>query len=92
MTTKARSSSASSHGSKTGIMSRSINETDAVGDKTLYWGDIPDGFDATIFDNAEASIKYLVFTNTWPKFVKERRCLANPNENMETGNVIPATH
>lgn len=73
MTTPVRSSAASSHGSETGIMAESINETDAIGDKALYWGDIPDGFDATVFHDAEASIKYLVFTNTWPKFVKYRQ-------------------
>ncbi|KAH7019716.1 hypothetical protein EDB80DRAFT_206536 [Ilyonectria destructans] len=74
MTTPVRSSAASSHGSETGIMTESANETEAVGDKALYWGDIPDGFDATVFHEAEASIKYLVFTNTWPKFVKDRQC------------------
>ncbi|KAH8649593.1 hypothetical protein BGZ61DRAFT_524700 [Ilyonectria robusta] len=73
MTTPVRSSAASSHGSETGIMAESINETDAIGDKAMYWGDIPDGFDATVFHEAEASIKYLVFTNTWPKFVKYRQ-------------------
>ncbi len=28
---------------------------------------IPRGFDETVFDSAEASIKYLVLTNTWSK-------------------------
>ncbi|KAL6245573.1 hypothetical protein RBB50_007572 [Rhinocladiella similis] len=31
---------------------------------------IPDTFDATVFDKAELSIKELVLTNTWAKFVK----------------------
>jgi len=31
--------------------------------------DIPDSFDEHIFDEAEASVKYMVVTNTWPKFV-----------------------
>jgi hypothetical protein len=31
------------------------------------------GFDGTIFDTAESSIKYLVLTNTWQKFVKDQR-------------------
>lgn len=31
---------------------------------------IPDTFDEKVFDNAEQSIKELVLTNTWPKFVK----------------------
>lgn len=44
-------------------------------DNIRYWGDIPETFDEAVFDNAETSIKYLVLTNTWPKFVKERRSL-----------------
>ncbi|KAL6405943.1 hypothetical protein AUP68_10498 [Ilyonectria robusta] len=65
--TSVRRPSASSHGSETGIITGSINDTEVTRDKTLYWGDIPDGFDVTVFHDAEASIKYLVFTNTWPK-------------------------
>ncbi|KAF4583183.1 Regulator of G protein signaling superfamily [Ophiocordyceps camponoti-floridani] len=38
-----------------------------------YRGDIPDLFTDTVFDDSEMSIKYLVLTNTWPKFIKERR-------------------
>lgn len=34
-----------------------------------YWGDIPEEFDVDVFDEAEKEIKYLVLTNTWPKFV-----------------------
>ncbi|KAH8661152.1 hypothetical protein BGZ61DRAFT_432911 [Ilyonectria robusta] len=89
--TNIKSSSASSHGSETGIMTESINDTEHVGDKALYWGDIPDGFDATIFDDAEGSIKYLVLTNTWPKFVKDRRCSIDSNDTLEAGNGTLAT-
>jgi hypothetical protein len=49
-----------------------------------YWGDIPADFDSSIFDAAEASIKYLVLTNTWPKFIKDRR---NSIGSFETLNV-----
>lgn len=49
------------------------SETSA--DKLCYTGEIPEGFTDTVFDDAETSIKYLVLTNTWPKFVKERRSL-----------------
>ncbi len=35
--------------------------------------DIPVKFDEHIFDEAERSIKYMVFTNTWPKFVDSYR-------------------
>ncbi|KAJ3455315.1 hypothetical protein MRS44_013915 [Fusarium solani] len=94
MITKPKTSSASPHGSQTGIVTRSINETDGMEDKTVCWDDIPDGFDASIFDNAEASIKYFVWTNTWPKFVKQRRFLINSNDNIETGNAValPVEH
>lgn len=38
-----------------------------------YWGEIPEIFTDSVFDDSEMSIKYLVLTNTWPKFIKERR-------------------
>lgn len=72
MTPQVRSCPASSHGSEAGIIT-ATNEAEAIGGTASYWGDIPDGFDATVFRDAEASIKYLVFTNTWPKFVKDRQ-------------------
>lgn len=67
-----------SHASERPIIgSRSNSNTDvelrAMTDRVAYWGEIPAGFDATIFDKAETSIKYLVLTNTWPKFVRDRR-------------------
>lgn len=31
---------------------------------------VPCGFGPGVFDRAEESIKYMVLTNTWPKFVK----------------------
>jgi hypothetical protein len=31
--------------------------------------EIPENFSPSIFDNSEESIKYMVLTNTWPKFV-----------------------
>ncbi|KAK4444749.1 hypothetical protein QBC34DRAFT_474202 [Podospora aff. communis PSN243] len=43
------------------------------GEEELWTGDIPAAFDAGVFDAAQASIKYLVLTNTWPKYVRERR-------------------
>ncbi|KAF4504132.1 hypothetical protein G6O67_008743 [Ophiocordyceps sinensis] len=45
----------------------------AIGDRAQFWGEVPEAFDETVFDDAEMSIKYLVLTNTWPKFVKDRR-------------------
>ena len=36
-----------------------------------YVGMVPEDFDGSVFDAAQDHIKYLVFTNTWPKFVAE---------------------
>ncbi|KAJ5951898.1 Regulator of G protein signaling superfamily [Penicillium vulpinum] len=47
----------------------------SIKENVQYWGDIPVDFEASIFDDAEASIKYLVLTNTWPKFIRDRRTL-----------------
>ncbi|PLB47643.1 hypothetical protein P170DRAFT_409866 [Aspergillus steynii IBT 23096] len=44
-----------------------------IGDRVQYWGEVPEEFDGNVFDAAEKSIKYLVLTNTWPKFIKSRR-------------------
>lgn len=38
-----------------------------------YAGAIPDGFDENVFADAESSIKYLILTNTWPKYIRQRR-------------------
>lgn len=55
-------------------------------DRVQYWGEIPDSFDGSVFDKAEESIKYLVLTNTWPKFVKDRRTSLDSNETaVESG-------
>lgn len=51
----------------------SVEKPSSIGDRVQYWGEIPEEFNASIFDEAERSIKYLVLTNTWPKFVRERR-------------------
>ncbi|TLS24185.1 hypothetical protein PpBr36_09133 [Pyricularia pennisetigena] len=42
--------------------------------RAQYFGQVPEEFDDDIFDDAQVSIKYLVLTNTWPKFVKQGRC------------------
>lgn len=67
-----------SHASERPIIgSRSNSNADvelrAMTDRVVYWGEIPPTFDATVFDKAETSIKYLVLTNTWPKYVRARR-------------------
>ena len=45
-----------------------------------YTGDIPIGFDVTIFNNLQEEIKYLVLTNTWPKFVESIRRRSSDTE------------
>lgn len=67
-----------SHASERPIIgSRSNSNTDvelrAMTDRVAYWGEIPAEFNPMVFDKAETSIKYLVLTNTWPKFVRDRR-------------------
>ncbi|GAB1198074.1 hypothetical protein APSETT444_007382 [Aspergillus pseudonomiae] len=42
-------------------------------DRVQFWGEVPEAFGPTVFNDAEKSIKYLVLTNTWPKFVKSYR-------------------
>jgi hypothetical protein len=38
---------------------------------------IPYGFDAQVFDDAEREVNYMVFTNTWPRFVDSVNLYAN---------------
>lgn len=41
-----------------------VNLVDLITEKVQYWGEIPDGFNRNVFDEAESNIKYLVLTNT----------------------------
>ncbi len=50
------------------LLPRTSNDT-FTPDDVWYWGEIPAYFGSNVFDEAEAEIKYLVLTNTWPKFV-----------------------
>lgn len=56
-----------------------------IKDRVQYWGQIPEEFGATVFDDAEKSIKYLVLTNTWPKFIKDRRTSIESFETLKPG-------
>jgi len=60
-----------------------LNETQRASG-IWYDGEIPPGFDATVFDVAQADIKYLVLTNTWPKYVRERRPSESTNDTADT--------
>lgn len=61
---------------KTSVMSSAIE------DRVQFWGDIPDEFDETVFDEAESSVKYLVLTNTWAKFVRTSRTARNSTDTI----------
>ncbi|KAI1854391.1 hypothetical protein JX265_012425 [Neoarthrinium moseri] len=55
-----------------------------------YITTIPQSFKRTVFDKAHRNIKYLVFTNTWPKFVgqiKQQDKKAADMEHAEPGTV-----
>ncbi|KAL7920570.1 putative GPCR GprK-type [Trichoderma austrokoningii] len=52
--------------------------------KIHYEGEIPDIFDLTAFDTIQGHIKYLVLTNTWPRFVDEMQ--AKRRQSCETSN------
>ena len=41
---------------------------------------IPDGFGSNVFDDVESEIKYLVLTNTWPRFVHAELAQADLQE------------
>lgn len=42
-----------------------------IADRIRYMGEISDDFGPKVFDDGQKNVKYLVLTNTWPKFVKE---------------------
>ncbi|KAH7093398.1 hypothetical protein FB567DRAFT_433362 [Paraphoma chrysanthemicola] len=58
-------------------------------DELLADFEIPEGFTEMIFDPAEREIKYLVLTNTWPKFVNVGRANSQMSKDIdeEKGNV-----
>ncbi|KAL5333691.1 hypothetical protein BJX70DRAFT_48018 [Aspergillus crustosus] len=60
----------------------------AIKNRAQYMGDVPPGFGATVFDDAEHSIKYLVLTNTWPKFVKKRRTSMDSTETLQATEFV----
>lgn len=42
----------------------------SLGSSVQYTGEIPEGFCGGVFDDVQTHVKYLVFVNTWPKFVE----------------------
>lgn len=58
-------------------------EESAIGMTNVqYTGEIPGSFELEIFDEVQEHIKYLVLTNTWPKFVME---MQNRRRSTDTG-------
>lgn len=55
----------------------------AIEDRVQFWGEVPEEFDETVFDDAEKSIKYLVLTNTWPKFIRSQRISISSSDGAE---------
>lgn len=49
---------------------------------------VPEAFNAAVFDDAENEIKYLVLTNTWPKFVHAGFERASQAEKRGEGHVL----
>lgn len=70
---ESKKSAIESHSGQMVTPASSSASTFRDGIRLRYAGEIPASFNEAIFDDAEASVKYLVLTNTWPKFVKERR-------------------
>lgn len=68
-----RKGSHDSKASKTGSDTTIVTPDSSVTAKVQYQGEVPADFSDVVFAEAEASIKYLVLTNTWAKFVRERR-------------------
>jgi hypothetical protein len=58
----------------------------AIHHRVQYWGDVPELFGPNVFDAAQESIKYLVLTNTWPKFVKTRTASIDLGKMMQGVN------
>ncbi|KAF5723831.1 transcriptional regulatory [Fusarium mundagurra] len=54
-------------------------------ERPIYTGIIPAEFGPGIFDSIEQPIKYLVLTNTWPKFVKEMQSRRRSGETTRSG-------
>ncbi|KAF6814670.1 hypothetical protein CSOJ01_03893 [Colletotrichum sojae] len=80
--------SPSHSGSEEPSVSQDGTAQESIADQAQYWGKIPEDFTMSVFDDAESSIKYLVLTNTWPKFVKQRRCSLDSEDSGESGDTV----
>lgn len=62
-----------------------MHELQASLKRVSYCGEIPAGFSAACFDQVENSIKYLVLTNTWPKFLQDSRRSSDLSSTVREG-------
>lgn len=60
---------------------------EAIADRGVYEGEIPDGFDMNVFNHIQDHIKYLVLTNTFPKFVESMRRRSTDTERSDFSGV-----
>jgi hypothetical protein len=67
------------------------DDDDAQSQRTIwharYTGAVSEAFGAGVFDAAEAHVKYLVLTNTWPKFVREMQMRRRRSGEPETSGM-----
>ncbi|KAI1496988.1 putative GprK-type G-protein coupled receptor protein [Biscogniauxia marginata] len=66
-------------------------ELEDLASRVQYTGDISESFNCSVFGKAEAHIKYLVLTNTWPKFVSETRRYSGETERSDDTGVSRST-
>ncbi|KAI5923930.1 putative GprK-type G-protein coupled receptor protein [Camillea tinctor] len=74
-----------------GVETGRVEIANAAASRVQYTGDISEGFDLSVFDSAEAHIKYLVLTNTWPKFVQEIHRQSSESERSDETDVSQST-
>ncbi|KAH6684830.1 hypothetical protein F5X68DRAFT_241801 [Plectosphaerella plurivora] len=58
---------------------------------TQFTGEVPEIFDLFVFDKAVSHVKYLVLTNTWPKFVVEmqrRKRVDETSGSVRSGSTV----
>ncbi|KAK4231646.1 hypothetical protein QBC38DRAFT_465223 [Podospora fimiseda] len=77
-----------SRSSETAIMEMETpqQQQDTASASDIYQGDIPPAFDANVFEKAYEDIRYLVLTNTWPKYVREWRTNSSSLASSSSGS------
>ncbi|KAK8913148.1 hypothetical protein VCV18_011620 [Metarhizium anisopliae] len=65
-------------------LNREVSHSD-MATLAKYRGEIPAAFTLGVFDNVQSHIKYLVLTNTWPKFVSQ---MQSRRRSSETGRSV----